>query len=58
MSDYYTKWWVLEDSNLSPPQRQCGALAKWAKDPDSYKDIKIGVNRQDYAIIILNIDAN
>ena len=21
-------WWVLEDSNLSPPQRQCGALAK------------------------------
>ena len=21
-------WWVIQDSNLSPPQRQCGALAK------------------------------
>ena len=29
----YFSWWALEDSNLSPPQRQCGALAKWAKSP-------------------------
>ena len=21
-------WWALKDLNLSPPQRQCGALAK------------------------------
>ncbi len=21
-------WWAIQDSNLSPPQRQCGALAK------------------------------
>ena len=23
-----SSWWALEDSNLPPPQRQCGALAK------------------------------
>ena len=43
-------WWAMEDSNLPPPQRQCGALAKWANHPCNQWNDVIVKNLYDYSV--------